>query len=71
VQATLLLAGWGLQSGGGGPDPWLVTGHCARLAHRLGLHRVTGTVPNAGGAHESAATEKTWAQWRTWLAWYQ
>jgi hypothetical protein len=32
VQAILLLAAWGLQSGGRGPDAWIVTGHAARVA---------------------------------------
>lgn len=65
VQATLLLAGWGLQSGGGGPDPWLVTGHCTRLAQRLGLHRTSG---RQGAADQEA---KQLLQTRTWLGWYQ
>lgn len=66
VQATLLLGGWGLQAGGGGPDPWLVTGHCARLAHRLGLHRIG----SASWIASTQSPEKRGAQWRTWMAWF-
>ncbi|CAN9241101.1 unnamed protein product [Alternaria alternata] len=42
VQAILLLAAWGLQSGGKGPDAWVLTGHAARVSRRLGIHRVVG-----------------------------
>jgi hypothetical protein len=38
VQATLLLAGWGLHAAGGGPDSWVLTGHAFRMSRRLGLH---------------------------------
>jgi hypothetical protein len=80
VQATLLLAGWGLQSGGRGPDPWLVTGHCIRLSRRLGLHKVAATAQKAVQAMELGTLDKASGediidkllpQWRTWLGWYQ
>lgn len=53
VQGTLLMATWGLRSGGGGPDAWvscifprlivadmpqILTGHAFRIARRLGMH---------------------------------
>jgi hypothetical protein len=39
VQAILLLAAWGLRSGGGGPDAWVISGHASRVGMRLGLHQ--------------------------------
>ncbi|KAH8622035.1 hypothetical protein IG631_23141 [Alternaria alternata] len=42
VQAILLLAAWGLQSGGKGPDAWVLTGHAARVSRRLGIQRAVG-----------------------------
>lgn len=53
VQGTLLMATWGLRSGGGGPDAWvscalytlttadvpqILTGHAFRMSRRLGMH---------------------------------
>lgn len=70
VQATLLLGGWGLQAGGGGPDPWLVTGHCARLAHRLGLHRASSLHIPPLNDLDDHAKDKRVSQWRTWACWY-
>lgn len=67
VQATLLLAGWGLQGGGQGPDPWLVTGHCVRLARRMGLHRTPyDVVPES-----LEGKRRLRDRWRVWLCWYQ
>lgn len=63
VQATLLLAGWGLQPGGAGPDAWLLTGHAWRMARRLGLwhaHR-----QDEGSSHERQAGYMQ--RWRTWM----
>ncbi|KAJ1306439.1 hypothetical protein OPQ81_007442 [Rhizoctonia solani] len=56
VQATLLLAGWGLQPGGGGPDAWLLTGHAWRMGRRLGLWKK----PTSGG-------QGYMSRWRTWM----
>lgn len=42
VQAILILAAWGLRSGGRGPDSWILTGHAARVGLRLGLHKENG-----------------------------
>ncbi|CUA76608.1 putative 4-hydroxy-2-oxoglutarate aldolase, mitochondrial [Rhizoctonia solani] len=56
VQATLLLAGWGLQPGGGGPDAWLLTGHAWRMGRRLGLWKK----PTSGG-------QGSMPRWRTWM----
>ncbi|KAG8738928.1 hypothetical protein FRC11_001032 [Ceratobasidium sp. 423] len=56
VQATLLLAGWGLQPGGGGPDAWLLTGHAWRMGRRLGLWKKA----TSGG-------QGCMPRWRTWM----
>ncbi|CAE6370416.1 unnamed protein product [Rhizoctonia solani] len=56
VQATLLLAGWGLQPGGGGPDAWLLTGHAWRMGRRLGLWKKS---TNGGQGYMQ--------RWRTWM----
>ncbi|CAE6437519.1 unnamed protein product [Rhizoctonia solani] len=56
VQATLLLAGWGLQPGGGGPDAWLLTGHAWRMGRRLGLWKK----PTSRG-------QASMPRWRTWI----
>ncbi|WVW86534.1 hypothetical protein I302_108583 [Kwoniella bestiolae CBS 10118] len=67
VQASLLLAGYGLLEDGQGPDPWVVTGHAARVASRLGLYRVHLTSASVSKREE---VDKLLAQWRTWMAWY-
>ncbi|WWC96564.1 hypothetical protein V866_003432 [Kwoniella sp. B9012] len=67
VQASLLLAGYGLLPDGQGPDPWVVTGHAARIASRLGLYRVHLASASVSGREE---VDKLLAQWRTWMAWY-
>ncbi|EIW72499.1 hypothetical protein TREMEDRAFT_24778 [Tremella mesenterica DSM 1558] len=70
VQATILLAGWGLHAGGRGPDPWLLTGHALRLAHRLGLHRVGNNPSVSFEGLDDEARDKLLTQWKTWLCWY-
>ncbi|CAN9403101.1 unnamed protein product [Alternaria alternata] len=76
VQAILLLAAWGLQSGGKGPDAWVLTGHAARVSRRLGIQRAVGQAVAATQKDRSqleAPAEVDTAvlrQWRTWLAWF-
>ncbi|KAJ5814476.1 hypothetical protein N7474_006253 [Penicillium riverlandense] len=72
VQAILLLAAWGLQSGGKGPDAWVLTGHAARVSRRLGIHRAVGQAVAAtkrdGSQLEAPVDEVDAAvrrQWRT------
>lgn len=71
VQAILLLAAWGLQSGGKGPDAWLATGHAARVARRLGVHRTLAVAAETArntkvGTEEWQKLEQFSPQWRTW-----
>lgn len=76
VQAILLLAAWGLQSAGrSGPDPWVVTGHAARVSRRLGVHKALAQAAAKARATEQGSEE--WCklqsfvpQWRTWLCWF-
>jgi hypothetical protein len=71
VQTILLLAAWGLHSGGRGPDAWIVTGHAARVARRLGVHRILAQAAEEArmAEPESEEWDKLEAfmpQWRTW-----
>lgn len=72
VQAILLLAAWGLQSGGNGPDAWVLTGHAARVSRTLGIQRAVGQAVAATQKDRSqleAPAEVDTAvlrQWRTW-----
>lgn len=75
VQAVLLLAAWGLQSGGKGPDAWIVTGHAARIARRLGIPRDLAAA--AAAARVAVPNSPEWTEleghgskWRTWLCWF-
>ena len=75
VQAILLLAAWGLQPDGGGPDAWIVTGHAARCARRLGVYKVLGHATESAkhmqkGSEEWLKLEAFLPQWRTWLCWF-
>ncbi|WWD01078.1 hypothetical protein V866_008016 [Kwoniella sp. B9012] len=75
VQAVLLLSAWGLQSGGRGPDAWVVTGHAARIARRLGVHKLLGQAAEIArltrpGTLEWERLEQFMPQWRTWLCWF-
>ena len=75
VQAILLLAGWGLQSGGRGPDSWIVTGHAARISRRLGVHKVLAHAAETArvtrpGSEDWEKLEAFMPQWRTWLCWF-
>nr|XP_019013828.1 uncharacterized protein I206_01902 [Kwoniella pini CBS 10737]OCF52609.1 hypothetical protein I206_01902 [Kwoniella pini CBS 10737] len=75
VQAVLLLSAWGLQSGGRGPDSWVVTGHAARIARRLGVHKLLGQAAEIArltrpGTVEWERLEQFMPQWRTWLCWF-
>jgi hypothetical protein len=76
VQAILLLAAWGLQSGcKSGPDPWVVTGHAARVSRRLGVHKALAQVAAKArttepGSEEWCKLESFVPQWRTWLYWF-
>ena len=73
VQAILLLAAWGLQSDGKGPDAWVLTGHAARVSRRLGIHWVVGQAVAATKRDASQSESRVddvdaavWRQWRTW-----
>lgn len=73
VQAILLLAAWGLQSGGKGPDAWVLTEHAARVSRRLGIHRAVGQAVAATKrdspplkAAEDEVDVAVRGQWRTW-----
>ena len=73
VQTILLLAAWGLRSGGKGPDAWILTGHAARVSRRLGIHRAVGQAVVATKKDSSqvdAPVKQVEAtvlrQWRTW-----
>jgi hypothetical protein len=68
VRAILLLAAWGLQGGGAGPDAWVLTGHAMRIAQRLGVHRVVNMVVDDGGPTKIAGREdrETIPKWRAW-----
>ncbi|ODN75095.1 hypothetical protein L202_06311 [Cryptococcus amylolentus CBS 6039] len=75
VQAVLLLSAWGLQSGGRGPDAWIITGHAARIARRLGVHKNLATAAELSrtvrpGGEGWDKLEAFMPQWRTWLAWF-
>ncbi|WVW82755.1 hypothetical protein I302_104766 [Kwoniella bestiolae CBS 10118] len=75
VQAVLLLSAWGLQSGGRGPDAWVVTGHAARIARRLGVHKLLGQAAEIArltrpDTIEWQRLEQFMPQWRTWLCWF-
>ncbi|WWD16207.1 hypothetical protein CI109_100633 [Kwoniella shandongensis] len=75
VQAVLLLAAWGLQSGGRGPDAWVVTGHAARIARRLGVQKVLGQAAEMAkvtkpGTEGWDKLDAFMPQWRTWLCWF-
>ena len=75
VQAILLLAAWGLQPDGRGPDAWLVTGHAARVSRRLGVYKVLGHATETAkrtkqGTEEWTKLEAFLPQWRTWLCWF-
>ena len=69
VQATLLLAAYGMYKRNKGPDPWIVTGHCGRLTHRLGLQRL-GKVRSVPEDVSGIKGSRLVAQWKTWLCWY-
>lgn len=73
VQAILLLAAWGLHSGGKGPDAWVLTGHAVRVSRRLGIHRAVRQAEAATKKDRSrreAPLDEVDAsvrrQWRTW-----
>lgn len=69
LQAKFLLAGWGLHPGPEGPEPWITTGHCGRLALRLGLHKL-GSPQASSAMSPSGDSKKLISQWKTWLCWY-
>lgn len=75
MQAILLLAGWGLRSGGDGPDAWILSGHAARVGTRLGLNRLGAknlSIENTTDDDEvrkAARLESVMRRWRTWLCW--
>ncbi|KAL1410967.1 hypothetical protein Q8F55_001910 [Vanrija albida] len=75
VQAVLLLAAWGLESGGRGPDAWIVTGHASRIARRLGINRELTKA--AAAARITRPHTPEWNElnayapkWRSWLGWF-
>ncbi|CAN9307500.1 unnamed protein product [Alternaria alternata] len=72
VQAILLLAAWGLQSSGKGPDAWVLTGHAARVSRRLGIQRAVGQAVAATQKDRSqleAPAEVDTAVLRRWRTW--
>lgn len=71
LQATLLLSGWGLHGGYEGPEAWMSTGHCGRLAHRLGLNTLGKTWSSRSSQDKSPLeVTKLLGQWKTWLCWF-
>ena len=75
VQAVLILAAWGLHSGGRGPDAWVVTGHAARIARRLGVHKILAHASDVVrssemGSEDWKRLEAFLPQWRSWLSWF-
>jgi hypothetical protein len=75
VQAILLLAAWGLRSGGGGPDAWVISGHASRVGMRLGLHQADAKImriesmPDDEHARKINKMGSVTRQRRTWLCW--
>jgi hypothetical protein len=41
VQSVSLLSVWNIHGAGQSPDQWMLSGHCGRLAHRIGLEKTT------------------------------
>ncbi|ORX33857.1 hypothetical protein BD324DRAFT_206404 [Kockovaella imperatae] len=75
VQAILLLAAWGLEADGAGPDAWIVTGHAARVARRVGVYKILAHANETAkktkkGTDEWSKLEAFLPQWRTWLCWF-
>lgn len=75
VQAALLLSVWNLRGKGLSPDQWMVTGICARLAHRIGMqealgHPVIARALNSGQLDLTEIHEinRILEGWHTWLA---
>lgn len=66
IQATLLLACWGLNDRGASPDPWLLTGSAYRLAQRLGVHLAGPTL----AANISRPNVRLFTSWKTYLCLY-
>lgn len=76
VQATLILAVWGLLPNGKGPDPWVLTGHCQRMGQRLGLHKLfslsaAASIPAWGVSEETDALDRHLTKLKTYLSCYQ
>jgi hypothetical protein len=72
VQAVLLLSNWNLFGRGMSPDTWLVSGHCGRLAYRIGLDRVADIgshIPPSDGEAFLSQSLPILERWRTWLGW--
>lgn len=75
VQAIMLLSFWNLFGAGHSPDPWLVSGHCMRLALRVGLDKapiLAKELHSKFTRAEDASKQLSvvLADWRTWLWWY-
>lgn len=75
VQAALLLSVWNLRGKGLSPDQWMVTGICARLAHRIGMqealrHPMIARAVNSGQLDLTEIYEinRILEGWHTWLA---
>lgn len=75
VQAALLLSVWNLRGKGLSPDQWMVTGICARLAHRIGMQEALGhpMIARAVNSGQLDLTEiyeinRILEGWHTWLA---
>ena len=65
VQAVQLITLWVLTRPGQSPDQWLVSGHAARLAYRIGLNKASEK--DLG----SLGTPSRMERWQMWLAWYR
>lgn len=65
VQSVQLISLWVLSRPGQSPDQWLVSGHCSRLAYRIGMNKVSETAVDAPDRANRLES------WQTWLAWYR
>lgn len=68
VQAVLLLANWNLFGRGMSPDNWLVSGHCGRLAYRIGLDQIADAASQVDEVR-SSGDNPVLERWGTWLGW--
>ena len=74
VQAVLLLSVWNIHGSGQSPDQWMLSGHCGRIAHRIGLEKTASRGEEVLAQRrelEIAATElrSLMEHWATLVAW--